>query len=81
MRLRINYIDKLDFLETYPYARIKAFKSNTIKNSFRVAGLIPFCPNRVLSNLNIYLRTPTPPVSRGSDSSRNFTPKTPFTEK
>ncbi|CDM37860.1 Probable transposable element [Penicillium roqueforti FM164] len=48
---------------------------------FLAAGLIPFLPNRVLLKLNIYLRTPTPPLSRGSDSSRNFTPKTPFNSK
>jgi hypothetical protein len=35
----------------------------------------------VISKLDICLRTPTPPPSRGSESSRNFTPKTPFTEK
>ena len=34
MRLGINHIDKLDFLEAYPYARIKAFKPDTIKNSW-----------------------------------------------
>ena len=73
MRNGINHIDKLDFLEAYPLARIEAFKSETIKNSFGAAGLIPFAPNRVISKLNIRLRTPTPPPSRGSD----WDPKTP----
>ena len=81
MRVGINYIDKLDFLEVYPLARIEAFKSETIKNSFGAAGLVPFSPERVISKLNIRLRTPTPLASRGSESSRNFTLKTPFTEK
>jgi hypothetical protein len=81
MRNGINFIDKLDFLEAYPSARIKAFGSDTIINSFGAAGLVPFCPDRVILKLDIYLRTPTPPPSRGSDSSRNYTPKTPFTEK
>jgi hypothetical protein len=81
MRLGINHIDKLDFLEAYPHARLKAYKSNTIKNSFAAAGLVPYNPDRVISKLDIRLRTPTPPVSLGSESSRNFTPKTPFTEK
>lgn len=81
MRRGINHIDKLDFLEAYPTVRIEAFKSETIKNSFSAAGLVPFSPDRVLSKLNIQLRTPTPPPSRGSDSSRNFTPKTPATGK
>jgi hypothetical protein len=78
---RINYIDKLDFLEVYPRVRIEAFKSETIKNSFVVAGLVLFRPDRVILKLNIRLRTPTPLASRGSKSSRNFTLKTPFTEK
>jgi hypothetical protein len=81
MRNGINHIDNLDFLDAYPSARIKAFKPETIINSFAAAGLIPFCPDRVISKLSICLRTPTPPPSRGSESSRNFTPKTPFTEK
>jgi Na+-transporting NADH:ubiquinone oxidoreductase subunit NqrF len=74
MRNGINYIDKLDFLEAYPLARIEAFKSETIKNSFRSASLIPFTPERVISKLNIRLATPTPPPSRGSD----WDPKTPL---
>jgi hypothetical protein len=73
MRNGINYIDKLDFLEVYPLARIEAFKLETIKNSFRSASLIPFTPERVISKLNIRLTTPTPPPSRGSD----WDPKTP----
>ena len=67
MRARINHIDKLDFLEAYPTARIEAFKSETIKNSFAAAGLMPYNPNRVISKLDIRLRTPTPPSSRGSE--------------
>jgi hypothetical protein len=42
---------------------------------------VPFEPNRVISKLNICLRTPTLPPSQGSESSRNFTPKTPQTLK
>ncbi|EKV11593.1 hypothetical protein PDIG_49490 [Penicillium digitatum PHI26] len=60
MRNGINHIDKLDFLEAYPLARIEAFKSETIKNSFGAAGLVPFAPDRVISKLDIRLRTPTP---------------------
>ena len=81
IRNRINHINKLDFLKAYPSARIKAFKLETIKNSFAAASLVPFTPNQVILKLNIQLRTPTPPPSRGSESSRNFTPKTPATEK
>jgi hypothetical protein len=73
MRARINHVDKLDFLEAYPIARIEAFKSETIRNSFAAAGLVPYDPDRVISKLDIRLRTPTPPSSQGSE----WSPKTP----
>ncbi|KAJ5273619.1 hypothetical protein N7478_008744 [Penicillium angulare] len=65
MRIGINHIDKFDFLEVYPSARDEVFKLETIKNSFAAAGLVPFNPDRVISKLDIQLRTPTPPSSRG----------------
>jgi hypothetical protein len=73
MRARINHIDKLDFLEVYPSARIEAFKTETIKKSFAAAGLMPYNPDQVISKLDIRLRTLTPPSSRGSE----WEPKTP----
>ncbi|EKV21914.1 hypothetical protein PDIP_01700 [Penicillium digitatum Pd1] len=73
MRLGVNHIDKLDFLEAYLVARLEAFKSETNQNSFTAAGLVPLYPDRVLSKLNIQLRTPNPPSSRGSE----WEPKTP----
>ena len=55
MRLGQNHIDKLDFLDAFPSARIEAFKAETIKNSFSATGLVPYDPNRVISKLNIQL--------------------------
>ena len=77
MRLGFNHIDKLDFLEAYPQARMGAFKAETIKNSFAAAGLIPFDPERMLGKLNIQLKTPTPPGSQSTNSA----PKTPYNPK
>jgi hypothetical protein len=75
-----NHIDKYDFLENYQHARLEAFQSvTTIKNSFAASGLVPVDAERVLSKLNISLRTPTPPSSRPSSRSSQFTPKTPRT--
>lgn len=67
MRLRINYINKLDFLEAYLQARTEVFKPDIIENSFVAASLVPFNPNRVILKLDIRLRTLTPPGSRDSD--------------
>ena len=75
MRRGQNHIDKLDFLDAFPTARIEAFKAQTIKNSFSVTSLVLYNPDRVISKLNIRLRTPTPPPSRGSQSSA-WEPKT-----
>jgi hypothetical protein len=75
-----NHIDKLDFLDDYQRARLEAFqKPSNIQNSFAATGLVPVDAERVLSKLNISLRTPTPPGSRPSTSSSQFTPKTPRT--
>ncbi|KAJ5903888.1 hypothetical protein N7504_006271 [Penicillium tannophilum] len=77
----LTTVDKFDFLHAYLSARSEAFKSGTTKSSFAATSLYSFNPDRVLSKLNIFLRTPTPLRSRGSESSRNFTPKTPRTLK
>ena len=73
MRLGFNHIDKFDFLEAYLQAHTEIFSADNIKSGFSATGLIPFNPERVLSQLNIQLKTPTPPGSRSTDS----VPKTP----
>lgn len=76
MRQRINYIDKLDFLSAYPQAHKETFKMDNIKNGFAATGLVPYNPERVLTQLNIYHKRPTP----GSQST-NSDPKTPLNPK
>jgi hypothetical protein len=61
----MNSIDKVDFLEAYPSARIKVFKPETIKNSVAATGLIPYNPSRVPSKLNIRVYTPITPLELG----------------
>ncbi|OOQ89515.1 hypothetical protein PEBR_07950 [Penicillium brasilianum] len=76
-----NHIDKHDFLVDYQHARLEAFQSTnpTIKNSFAASGLVPLDAERVLNKLNISLRTPTPPNTRPSSRSSEFTSQTPRT--
>lgn len=78
-RTGYNHIDKFDFLADYPRARIEAFQPNIVQNSFAATGIVPVDANRVLSKLNISLRTPSPPSSRPSSRSSQFTPKMPRT--
>jgi hypothetical protein len=63
MRDGVNYIDKPDFLTAYNRARIEAITPAIIRSGFAATGLVPFNPDRVLSELNIQIRTPTPPLA------------------
>lgn len=79
MRLGINHIDKLGFLEAYPRAREDTFHSRTIINAFKATGLAPLDPEPVLSKLNILVRSPTPAVERPTSRSSLYCPETPTT--
>ena len=57
-----------------PLAYVGTFKADTIKNSFAAAGLLSFNLDKVLEQLNIQLRTPTPPGSQSTNSAL----KTPY---
>lgn len=61
MRASINHISKLEFLYAFREAFFISMTQKTIQGGFAGAGLIPYNPNRVLSQLDIQLRTPTPP--------------------
>jgi hypothetical protein len=75
-----NYINKLDFLDNYQCAQLEAFQQLAIiQNSFAASGLVLVNAERVLSKLNISLKTPTPLSSRLNSRSSQFTPKTPRT--
>ena len=77
MRLRIDYINKSDFLIAYKQARTEIYKEDTIRNGFKATGLVPYDPIHVLSKLNMVIKTPTPPGSSHGSQSSHWTPKTP----
>ena len=62
IRLGINHITKDSFLPAFQVAVAVSITKGNIEGSFRGAGLVPFDPERVLSTLDIQLRTPTPPT-------------------
>jgi DDE superfamily endonuclease len=61
-RQGVFHIDKADFLAMYQQARSSVFYQQTIASGFRSTGLIPFNPERVLSELT-FTKTPSPPGS------------------
>jgi hypothetical protein len=56
-------VKKETFLPAFRIAFDKAITKDNILASFRGAGLVPHDPERVLSKLDVVLRTPTPPPS------------------
>lgn len=75
MRCGFNHIGMLDFLASYPSARSEVYKPATIKNNFAATGIVSYCPGRVLSKLNIQLKTPIPQGSQGGSNSSLKTPQ------
>ena len=53
MDVKINHIDKLEFLDAYKQARMKVFTESNIRSGFTATGLVPYNPDQVLSRLNI----------------------------
>ena len=59
-RQGVFHIDKIEFLSIYPRVRRSVFTEKNIQSGFRATGLVPPCPERVLSSLTV-VRTPSPP--------------------
>ena len=64
MRIYINYISKLEFLYGFREAFFASMTEKNIQGSFIGAGLIPYDLERVISKLDVKLRTPIPPNLR-----------------
>ena len=61
MRLGQVHVDKPAFLKAFSEAFPRAFRASNVRSAFEKTGLVPWDPDMVLSQLNIHLRTPTPP--------------------
>jgi hypothetical protein len=62
MRSRISHVTKQEFLPCFKRAWDAAITSKNVQGGFRGAGLAPFDPERVISTLDVKLRTPSPPL-------------------
>jgi hypothetical protein len=60
IRVGTTYIAKEDFLPAFYTAFYEAMTENNVRGGFRGAGLVPMSPERVISQLDVRLRTPTP---------------------
>lgn len=76
MRQQCTHITKEDFIPAFRAAFSESLTENNIKGGFRGAGLVPFDPERVISALDLKLRTPTPQNSRPS-TAQPWTSQTP----
>jgi len=64
IRLYITYISKLEFLYSFREAFFASMTEKNIQSGIAGSGLVPYDLERVLSKLDIKLRTPTPLNSR-----------------
>ncbi|RAR04965.1 plasma membrane calcium-transporting atpase 2 [Stemphylium lycopersici] len=76
-RQGVYHVDKIDFLMIYRQIRPIVFTQESIQAGFQATGLIPPCPDRVLSSLTI-VRTPSPPGTIADDNVA-WTAETPHT--
>jgi len=76
MRASITHITKEDFFPAFLAAHQAAITPENIQGGFRGAGLVPFDPEKVISQLDIRLKTPTPSNSRPG-SAHTWVSKTP----
>jgi hypothetical protein len=63
----VYHIDKIDFLTIYTKIRPTVLTQQNILGGFRATGLIPYCPDYVLSSLTV-VRTPSPPATTAANS-------------
>lgn len=79
MRQQITHITKEDFIPAFRAAFGESMTESNILGGFRGAGLTPFDPERVISALDLKLRTPTPQNSQPSTAQpwTSQTPKNP----
>lgn len=80
VRARITYISKESFLPAFQEAFKAAMTQENVRGGFQGAGLVPYDPERVISQLNVQISTPTPESSRPS-TSHSWISKTPQTVK
>lgn len=66
MCIYINHVRKLEFLYTFQGAFFTSMTEKNIQGGFTGASIIPYDLERVLSKLDVKLRTPTPLNSRAS---------------
>jgi hypothetical protein len=63
MRMNISHISKLEFLCAFREAFFASITEKNIQGGFAGAGLVPYDPERVISKLDVRIRTPIPPAS------------------
>lgn len=76
MRNGQTHVTKDDFFPAFRAAFERAMTKENITGGFRGSGLIPLDPEKVISQLDLRLRTPTPQNSRPG-TSHSWTSKTP----
>ena len=71
----VSRIQKAEWLEAYVKARRRAFSASNILSAFRGAGLVPYCPSKVLNQVRTTSpSTPAPPPHEPQSPMQESTP-------
>jgi len=62
MRMSITHISKLEFLCSFKEAFFASITEKNIQGGFSGVSLVPYNPERVISKLDMRIRTLTPPA-------------------
>ncbi|KAJ6437534.1 hypothetical protein O9K51_09740 [Purpureocillium lavendulum] len=76
MRMHVTHIGKLEFLCAFRQAFFSSMTEKNIQGGFAGAGLVPYDPQRVLTKLDVRIRTPTPAATL-PEIRETWVPKTP----
>lgn len=76
IRAHITHVSKEDFFPAFYAAFVETMTKENIQGGFRGAGLVPYDPELVISQLDVKLKTPTPPGS-SSGLPPPWEPRTP----
>jgi hypothetical protein len=61
IRAHITHVSKEDFFPAFHAAFVETMTIGNIQGGFRGAGLVPYDPESVISQLDVKFKTPTPP--------------------
>ncbi|EEA24638.1 pogo transposable element, putative [Talaromyces marneffei ATCC 18224] len=79
IRIGLHHVDKIDFLAMLLSVRLQTYSIQNIKSGFSHTGIVPYDPQKVISQLHLMVQEASPVQSRPNTSnSHSWSSKTPY---